>query len=62
MTNTHTPTPGQHIGPLPTAPEILTSMHTMHAQGYRTTLVSTWQELQASGIEPDQLKNLEGLA
>lgn len=63
---THKLTPaqhlGKHIGPLPTAPEILASMQAMHALGHPTTLASTWQELQANGIEPDQLKNLEALA
>lgn len=62
MTNTHTPTPGQHIGPLPTDEQTLASMQAMHAQGYRTTLASTWDELQSAGIEPDHIKNLEGLA
>lgn len=62
MSDKLTPTPGQHIGPLPTAPEILASMHTMHLQGYRTMLASTWQELQANGIEPDDLADLEALA
>lgn len=62
MTNDKTLTPGHHIGPLPTDEQTLASMQVMHAQGYRTTLVSTWQELQAVGIEPDQLKTLEALA
>ena len=61
MTN-HKLTPGNHIGPLPSDEQTLASMQAMHAQGYRTTLASTWHELQAAGIEPDQLKNLEGLA
>lgn len=60
MTNHQTP--GQHIGPRPTDEQILASMACMHAQGYRTTLASIWQELQANGIELNQLKNLEGLA
>lgn len=62
MSNHHKLTPGHHIGPLPTDEQILASMQAMHAQGYRTTLSSTWQELQAPGIEPDQLKKLEALA
>lgn len=62
MTQKLTPTLGQHIGPLPTDEQILASMQAMHAQGYRTTLASTWQELQANDVEPDQLKDLEGLA
>lgn len=62
MPNHQTPTPGQHIGPLPTAPEILASMRAMHAQGYLTTLVSTWEELQSAGIEPDDLTDLGRLA
>jgi len=61
MTN-HKLTPGHHIGPLPQAPEILASMHAMHMQGYRTTLTSTWDELQSAGIEPDDLTRLEKLA
>lgn len=62
MSNHQTPTPGHHIGPLPTAPEILASMQAMHAAGYRTTLASTWDELQSAGIEPDHLTDLEMLA
>lgn len=53
---------GQHIGPLPTAPEILASMQAMHARGHHTILAGTWEELQATGIEPDDLTELEALA
>lgn len=62
MTSHHTSTPGHHIGPLPTDEQTLASMQAAHARGYHTILASTWHELQAAGVEPDDLDELMELA
>lgn len=61
MTN-HAPTPGHHVGPLPTDEHTLASIQAMHARGHHTILAGTWEALQATGIEPDDLTELEALA
>lgn len=62
MTNTHTPTPGHHIGPLPTDEQAQASLQAVHVLGYSTTLGSSWQKLQSAGNEPDVLNELMELA
>lgn len=56
------PTPGHHIGRLPSDPETMAGIQAMHARGHHTILAGTWEALQATGIEPDDLTELEALA